>query len=127
MYLLKFCVSSIILTSIRQGVILHPTPRQNKLKKPIKIKVTWNQAIQYKSICTLLSCVLVFYTYLRQYFCYLYIICFLLKFIPQSYQSMLLYHHVMPSNDFLLIHTYQDKLHIPHPLLNVNYVLNKYH
>ena len=48
----------------------------------------------------------------------------------QNYQSMFLhFRHLQAkqSNGFLLIHSHQDLLYIPHPLFYINYSLNKRH
>ena len=47
----------------------------------------------------------------------------------QNFQSLLHFQHSQPklSNEFLLIHTLRDLLHIPHPLFYVTNFLNKRH
>ena len=75
--------------------------------------------MQDKRIHTLLKHKLVFYEYLLWYLCCLCIFKFLLEYIHlQNCQTTLHYHHLQInlSNEFLLICTHQDLLHMPHAL-----------
>ena len=47
----------------------------------------------------------------------------------ENFQSLLHFQHSQPKlpNEFLLIHTLRDLLHMPYPLFYVTYFLNKRH
>ena len=75
---------------------------------------------------------LVFFKYLKPYFCFLWIFSFLLEFVQLKTcqrRLHLRYASIITtylSNEFLLIYTHQKLIHMFHPFFYVNYFFNKH-